>query len=96
MIRLDCCVVEGIPAGHQIAPGGLSSAFMRRRAPGGLPWSTPRKEADEPEFLGGLVGDITCGAPLAAVIRNTNTRSPPTTTLFVEFRAQAMRTMWPR
>lgn len=68
------CVVEGIPAGHQIDREALS-AFMRRRAPGGLPWSTPRKEADEPEFLGGLVGDITCGAPLAAVIRNTNTRS---------------------
>ena len=68
------CVVEGIPAGYRIDRGALS-AFMKRRAPGGLPWSTPRKEADEPEFLGGLVDDVTCGAPLAAVIRNTNTRS---------------------
>lgn len=68
------CVVEGIPAGYRIDREALS-AFMKRRAPGGLPWSTPRKEVDEPEFLGGLVDDVTCGAPLAAVIRNTNTRS---------------------
>lgn len=34
-----------------------------------------RKEADRPEFLSGLVGNVTCGAPLAAIIRNTNTRS---------------------
>ena len=40
-----------------------------------MPWSTPRKEADLPEFLGGLVNGVTCGAPLAALIRNTNTKS---------------------
>ena len=37
--------------------------------------STPRKEADAPEFLSGLVENVTCGAPITAVIRNTNTRS---------------------
>ena len=30
---------------------------------------------DRPEFLSGLVGNVTCGAPLTAIIRNTNTRS---------------------
>ena len=28
-----------------------------------------------PQFLSGLVDDVTCGAPLAALIENTNTRS---------------------
>ena len=49
--------------------------FLDRRAPGRNEWSTPRKEADQPEFLSGLVGNVTCGAPLTAIIRNTNTRS---------------------
>ena len=67
------CVVEGIPAGKKIDLDELQ-AFLSRRAPGGMPWSTPRKEADLPEFLGGLVNGVTCGAPLAALIRNTNTK----------------------
>ncbi|MCR5431128.1 MAG: chorismate synthase [Lachnospiraceae bacterium] len=66
--------LEGIPAGNSIDMEALQK-FMTRRAPGGASWSTPRKEADLPEFLGGLVGDTTCGAPIAAIIRNTNTRS---------------------
>ncbi len=66
--------LEGIPAGNHIDMDALRK-FMTRRAPGNASWSTPRKEADLPEFLGGLVDDTTCGAPLAAIIRNTNTRS---------------------
>ena len=66
--------LSGLPAGFAIDMDELS-AFLRRRAPGQNAWSTPRKEADAPEFLSGLVGNVTCGAPLSAVIRNTNTRS---------------------
>ena len=66
--------VSGLPAGFAIDMDELSS-FLARRAPGQNAWSTPRKEADAPEFLSGLVGNVTCGAPLCAVIRNTNTRS---------------------
>lgn len=33
------------------------------------------RRRDQPEFLSGLVGNVTCGAPLTAIIRNTNTRS---------------------
>jgi len=66
--------LEGIPAGNHIDMDALKK-FMTRRAPGGASWSTPRKEADLPEFLGGIVDDTTCGAPIAAIIRNTNTRS---------------------
>ena len=66
--------VDGLPAGHTIDMGTLQ-AFLDRRAPGRNDWSTPRKEADIPEFLSGLTDSTTCGAPLTAIIRNTNTRS---------------------
>ncbi len=66
-------VLEGIPAGQEIDFEALQ-AFLDRRAPGKNAFSTARKEADEPEFLGGFVGNRTCGAPIAAVIRNTNAR----------------------
>ena len=66
--------LEGLPAGEAIDMEALQ-AFLERRAPGRTDWSTPRREADAPEFLSGLVGNVTCGAPLTAIIRNTNTRS---------------------
>ena len=66
--------LEGLPAGEAIDMEALQ-AFLKRRAPGQNAWSTPRKEADAPEFLSGLVENVTCGAPLTAIIRNTNTRS---------------------
>lgn len=68
------CTVDGLPAGFRIDREELQK-FLDRRAPGRTKYSTPRREADQPEFLSGLVGDVTCGAPLTAVIRNTNTRS---------------------
>ena len=66
--------VEGIPAGEKVDLDELQR-FLSRRAPGKNAWSTPRKEADAPEILSGLVNGYTCGAPLTAIIRNTNTRS---------------------
>ena len=65
--------VEGLPSGLEIDMDKLQ-AFMARRAPGGK-YSTSRKEADMPEFIAGLAEGKTCGAPLTAIIRNTNTRS---------------------
>lgn len=67
-------VLEGIPAGIVLDMQAINR-FMQRRAPGANAWSTPRKEADAPEFLSGLVDNTTCGAPIAAIIRNTNTDS---------------------
>ena len=66
--------LDGVPAGQAIDLDELQR-FLDRRAPGRAEYATPRKEADRPEFLSGLVGNVTCGAPLAAIIRNTNTRS---------------------
>ena len=65
--------VDGFPAGAAVDFEALSR-FLARRAPGNSPLSTARKEADAPEFLCGLAGGVTCGAPLTAIIRNTNTR----------------------
>ncbi len=67
-------VLDGIPAGLPVDFDKLE-AFLNRRAPGRNDWSTPRKEADRPEFLGGVLAGFTCGAPIAAVIYSHNTRS---------------------
>ncbi len=66
--------LDGIPAGYPVDFNKLQ-AFLNRRAPGQNDWSTPRKEEDQPEFLGGILDGFTCGAPIAAVISNKNTRS---------------------
>ncbi len=66
--------LEGVPAGEKIDYDKLGS-FMARRAPGNNSYSTPRKEADQPEFLSGVFNDYTCGTPISAIIRNSNTRS---------------------
>lgn len=66
--------MEGLPAGVNIDTEKLQ-AFMDRRAPGRDPYSTTRKEGDEPVFLSGLKDGITCGSPVTAVIYNANTRS---------------------
>jgi len=66
--------LEGLPAGLEVDMAELQ-AFLNRRAPGQNAWSTTRKEADAPEFLSGLKDNVTCGAPLTAIIRNTNTRA---------------------
>ncbi len=67
-------IIDGLPAGFKIDTE-KTAAFMAKRAPGKNDLSTPRKEADEVKILSGVVDNITCGAPLCAVIENTNTRS---------------------
>ena len=66
--------LEGMPAGIKIDMQKLQN-FLDRRAPGRNPWSTARKEADAPDFVSGLKDDMTCGAPITALIYNKDTRS---------------------
>ena len=73
-------VVDGLPAGEAIDLEALQS-FLDRRRPGRDPLSTPRKETDVPEFLSGLAGGVTCGAPLCAVIENSDQHSSDYTEL---------------
>lgn len=67
-------VIDGLPAGFKLDTDRVA-AFMARRAPGQNDLSTPRKEADAVKILSGVVDNVTCGAPLCAIIENTNTRS---------------------
>lgn len=64
---------EGLPAGTEINEVSLYD-FMKRRAPG-RKLTTQRSEADKPVFLSGVTNGKTNGAPVTAVIYNTNTRS---------------------
>ncbi len=67
-------VIDGFPADFKISEEKLLD-FMARRAPGSGAHTTSRKEADAPKFLSGVVDGVTTGAPICAVIYNTNTRS---------------------
>ena len=67
-------VIDGLPVGEEIDMAEVQK-FMNRRAPGQNAWSTPRKEGDVPKVVSGLFEGRTCGAPICAVIENTNTRS---------------------
>ena len=66
--------LDGIPAGLPVDTEKLQN-FLNRRAPGQQDWSTARKEEDVPEFLCGIVDGHTCGAPITAIIRNSNAHS---------------------
>ena len=67
-------VLEDVPPGLALDLEAVERE-MARRAPGRDSLSTPRKEADQVEILSGLFEGKTCGTPLCAVIRNTDTRS---------------------
>lgn len=68
------CVLDGIPAGIKLDTNRIE-AFMARRAPGKNKISTARKEADTPRIISGVVDGVTCGAPICAIIENSDTRS---------------------
>ena len=67
-------LMDGLPAGEEIDLEELQR-FLDRRRPGKNSLSTARSEGDIPEFLSGLEGGKTCGAPLCAVIRNGDQHS---------------------
>lgn len=68
------CSIDGLPAGIPVDLDELQR-FLNRRAPGRDETATARREADAPEILSGITDGHTDGAPIAAVIQNTNTRS---------------------
>ncbi len=66
--------LDNLPAGEGIDLEELQ-LFLDRRAPGRDATATPRKESDIPNVICGLWEGKSCGAPLTAIISNTNTRS---------------------
>jgi chorismate synthase len=67
-------VIEHLPAGVKLNFDEIEQDMTRRRAKSDGT-STTRIEADAPEILSGVFEGYTTGAPLAALIRNQNTRS---------------------
>ncbi len=67
-------VIDNVPAGIKLDTEKIAK-FMARRAPGQNAYSTARKESDIPEIVSGLVDGITCGAPICAIIKNSDRHS---------------------
>jgi len=67
-------VLDGLPAGEALDLDAIALQ-MSRRAPGRDLASTPRKESDVPQIVSGVFNGRTTGAPLCAMIENTNTKS---------------------
>ncbi len=67
-------VLTGLPAGVKLDFEEMEIQRLRR-APGKDKTATPRKEDDNCEILSGVLNGKTTGAPLALIIRNTNTLS---------------------
>ncbi len=67
-------VLEGVPSGLALDMAAIQKEMDRRR-PGKSAVSTARREGDEPNILSGVFEGRTTGAPLCAVIENTDTRS---------------------
>ena len=67
-------VIDGLPAGEALDLSVLQQ-FLARRAPGQNRMTTARKEPDLPQILSGVLAGKTTGAPLCAVIQNTDTHA---------------------
>lgn len=65
--------IDGLPAGFQPDMGKVAE-YMAKRRPGGE-YSTPRKEADLPDVISGMFEGKFTGAPLTALVYNTDTKS---------------------
>ena len=66
-------VIDGCPSGIKIDKQ-LIASDLARRATGTTSSASQRREADEVEFLSGLLDDVTLGTPIAFIVRNTDAR----------------------
>ena len=66
-------VIEGCPSGLKI-DRQLIQDDLARRATGKTSSESQRREADEVEFLSGLLDGVTLGTPIAFIVRNTDAR----------------------
>ncbi len=67
-------IIDGCPSGIVIDMDFIQNELNRRR-PGQSKITTPRKEADEVEFLSGIFEGKTTGTPIGFIIRNNNHHS---------------------
>ncbi|MDR1918925.1 MAG: chorismate synthase [Tannerellaceae bacterium] len=68
-------VIDGCPPGLELDMDFIRHELARRR-PGQSALTTPRKEADEVEFLSGIYEGKTTGTPIGFIIRNEHQHSP--------------------
>ena len=66
--------IGNLPAGIKLDSEKIKRE-MSRRAPGKDRMSTARKETDEPVILSGVLDGVTTGAPLCAIIQNSDRHS---------------------
>lgn len=66
-------VIEGCPSGVPFSLEDVRRELDRRR-PGRWPWSSSRKEPDEPEILSGVFEGKTLGTPIGILVRNKDAR----------------------
>ena len=64
-------VIDGCPSGIKIDKQ-LIASDLAHRATGTTSSASQRREADEVEFLSGLLDGVTLGTPIAFIIRNTD------------------------
>ncbi|MBU1717963.1 MAG: chorismate synthase [Bacteroidetes bacterium] len=67
-------ILDGCPAGIKL-DYDLINSDLRRRSPIGKKATTSRVEADQCEFLSGILDGVTLGTPIAYLIRNTDVKS---------------------
>jgi len=67
-------VIDGCPPGIAIELDVIATD-LKKRAPGGSAYVTPRKEADIPEILSGVFNGFSTGAPISIVIKNQDADS---------------------
>lgn len=67
-------VIDSIPAGIKLDTEKIDY-FMSRRSSANKAYATKRNEADKVHIISGVVDNITCGAPLCAVIANADCHS---------------------
>jgi len=64
-------VISGFPCGVKVDADFIKSESLRRR-PGGEVFSTNRSEEDNIEFISGINGGFTSGAPICFLIKNSD------------------------
>ncbi len=78
-------VIGHLPAGVRLDMEQIHW-HMKRRAPGQNKMSTPRQEKDEVHIVSGIQDGITTGAPICAMIYNSNSHSKDYSELKVNMR----------
>ncbi len=66
-------VIDGFPSGFKPDFEAIQTQMQRRR-PGQSSITTQRNEADEVEYLSGIVNGETTGAPICLLIKNTDSK----------------------